>query len=164
MPSNKDKFQPSVRMGEQELKRVMEKLARRAERNNDSLKAARKNERVTLQRPDVPVCVRTGENEFNAYTTPMLDLSEEGVGLLFGRFVHPGSECRVALRKTDRSLNIVEGRVAWCEYYKGSLHRVGVKFDEPIDLAEYSLNMAMANILSSDDADTDESDPRSEAA
>lgn len=157
MSTSTTQFTPSIRLGEHELKRVFEKLARRAERASEPINSSREKPRIQHQRPSIPVAIRTTEeSEYVAYTTPMLDLSETGVGLLFGRFVHPGSECRMALRTTDRELRIVEGRVMWCDYLKGALHRVGVRFDEPIDLADYSLNYAMARAREEAEAGADQ--------
>lgn len=65
------------------------------------------------------------------------DLSEGGLAMLWGTFLHPGTRCSftVVCMETREPLLHAAASVVRCSHLKGSVHDVGVKFDEPIELA-----------------------------
>lgn len=143
---NQPTFVESVRLGERELRRLLTRMARDAQnrQNNDPRRAAERSYRRLLS---VPVVICTGATAAQAYRVPLLDLSATGAGLVFGRFVHPGSAVKIALTTLERKVEVVDGSIAWCTHHDQSLHRVGVAFDEPLDMAKYSLDYAMSDVL-----------------
>ncbi|MEM1166142.1 MAG: PilZ domain-containing protein [Planctomycetota bacterium] len=140
---NDPRFVESVRMGERELRRLLTRMARDAQnRQNDDPRRA--SERAYRRVLSVPLTIRTGAGVAQAYRVPMLDLSATGAGLVFGRFVHPGSEVKLALTTLERKVEVVDGTVAWCKHHDNSLHRVGVQFEEPLEMRKFSLDYAMS--------------------
>lgn len=67
------------------------------------------------------------------------DISETGVSILNGTFIHPGSQCMVVLQQTDGTLSEIRGRVVRCRHVMNHVHEIGVQFDEPIDIHLYLL-------------------------
>lgn len=65
------------------------------------------------------------------------NLSRRGVGFLHGNFVHIGSRCQVHLLRLDRRPEAINGAVARCQHVDGLVHEIGVRFDEPIELAHF---------------------------
>ncbi len=64
------------------------------------------------------------------------DLSAGGLAMLWGTFLHPGTRCAFTIVATGTHEPLVHAtaKVVRCTHLKGSVHDVGVKFDEPIDL------------------------------
>ena len=65
------------------------------------------------------------------------NLSRRGVGFLHGNFVHIGSRCQVHLLRLDNRPQAINGTVARCQHVDGLVHEIGVRFDEPIELAHF---------------------------
>ncbi|MFO0833255.1 MAG: PilZ domain-containing protein [Phycisphaerales bacterium] len=66
------------------------------------------------------------------------DISNGGMGILHGSFVHPGSSCILAIVGKDRAvLCKIKGKVIRCTHVRGSVHDVGIKFDEEVRLELY---------------------------
>jgi DNA-binding response OmpR family regulator len=61
------------------------------------------------------------------------NLSSNGLGFIHGGFVHPKAICQMDLETIDGDLMTIKGRVVSCRHVQGTLHEVGVKFDETID-------------------------------
>ncbi|HZW06051.1 MAG TPA: PilZ domain-containing protein [Phycisphaerales bacterium] len=64
------------------------------------------------------------------------DLSAGGLAMLWGTFLHPATRCAFTVVSSDTHEPLVHAtaQVVRCTHLKGSVHDVGVKFDEPIDL------------------------------
>ena len=64
------------------------------------------------------------------------DLSVGGLAMLWGTFLHSGTRCVFTMVASDthEPLVHVTAKVVRCTHLKGSVHDVGVKFDEQIDL------------------------------
>ncbi|MCL4210815.1 MAG: PilZ domain-containing protein [Phycisphaeraceae bacterium] len=65
------------------------------------------------------------------------NLSIQGISLLHGVFVHPGTRCRVTLTDRKGERRPVDGVVVACRYLRGGVHELGVRFDAIIRLREY---------------------------
>lgn len=78
--------------------------------------------------------VSNGQQE--QHLAPTRNVSRRGMGLLVGNYVYPGTRCQVKLVQANRKTQAVTGTVRHCYYYpgSGSVHVVGVQFDEPIDV------------------------------
>lgn len=69
------------------------------------------------------------------YVVYSFDLSEGGMGVLHGAFLHEGSSCVVKFKTEDGSPIAVEGRVVRCRLIKGRIHEVGIEFTSRQDLS-----------------------------
>ncbi len=67
------------------------------------------------------------------------NLSKGGVGLLHSSFVHPGSLCKIELPNLSGTRDRVDGVIQRCTHRRGTLHELGVRFRQPIDLTRYVL-------------------------
>lgn len=67
--------------------------------------------------------------------SPGRDLSESGIGVFHNSYVHTGVACIVTLRTIDGESVMRTGRVRRCIHLRGSVHEVGIQFDQPLDLS-----------------------------
>ncbi len=67
------------------------------------------------------------------------NLSESGVGLFHGQFIHVGSRCEVIL-KDHKGLVRVPGLVRRCKLLSGKIHDLGIEFDELIPIGDFILS------------------------
>lgn len=68
------------------------------------------------------------------------NISAHGLGFLHGKFVYPGSGCRVMLRTVSGQIQIVEGVVCRCRHLEGRVHEAGMRFKDAIDLSQVILS------------------------
>jgi hypothetical protein len=55
-----------------------------------------------------------------------------------GSFVHPGSAAIIAIVGKDKAILVkFKGKVIRCTHVRGSVHDVGIQFDEPVRLELY---------------------------
>lgn len=99
---------------------------------------------VELRRPD---------GSWEPHAVPTRNLSRRGIAFLTGQFVYPGCECKVHLVSVHNQRVAVAGKVARCRYIQGSgsLHEVGVRFDQGIDVAMFKHGVASLRVLVVDD-------------
>lgn len=103
---------------------------------------------VHLQQP--------GALRFTPYVVKTRNISAGGMAFLHGGYVHVGTSCIVQLIRADGHWSDIPGRVVQCRYLRrGSLHEVGVLFDEPITPAAFaSPNMRLSALLAMTDRST----------
>lgn len=65
------------------------------------------------------------------------NISREGMGLLHSSFVYTGTRCTVFLPHPARGQAAVGGTVVRCRHFRGKIHEIGVRFDQPIDVREF---------------------------
>jgi hypothetical protein len=71
----------------------------------------------------------------STYALAMRDLSRSGLSFLHGCFLHRGTSCEFVLVGSDRApLLRMNGSVVRCEHVRGTIHDVGVRFDQPAPL------------------------------
>ena len=139
---NRPTFVQSVRKTDREVRQMLWRMAKDAERRASD-EHERQEDRIYRQLLSVPVAIKVSEEAHEAYRAPLLDLSGSGAGFVFGRFVHPGAVVKVALHRLDKEVEVVYGTVRWCRLHHGSLHRVGVQWDNPIEIEKFSLDAAV---------------------
>lgn len=65
------------------------------------------------------------------------NLSQWGIALVHGRYVHPNSRCVVTIPAKTGMMYDALGTVRHIRHIQGTIHELGVQFDEPIDLSEF---------------------------
>jgi CheY-like chemotaxis protein len=65
------------------------------------------------------------------------NLSNTGLGLLHGSFIHPGSACAVGLRRLDGGVSVLEGVVRRCVLVECGVYEIGVEFLSRVNAGEY---------------------------
>jgi len=65
------------------------------------------------------------------------DISSGGLGMVHGRFLHPGSKVVCWLRHASKAVVPVTGTIRWCKHVTGMAHMSGVQFDRTINEYEH---------------------------
>lgn len=65
------------------------------------------------------------------------NVSGSGIGLLHNAYVHVGTRCVVYLPHPRRGPTAVPGVVARCQHYQRTVHDIGIRFRDPVDMGEY---------------------------
>ncbi len=69
------------------------------------------------------------------------NISVMGLGFLHGNFLYVGSRAGVQLRlPRNGGFTNAAGRIVRCQHVRGHVHEVGMKFDQPVDLALFIEN------------------------
>jgi len=66
------------------------------------------------------------------------DISAGGMCVLHGGYLHAGSQVRLWVPDRKGHTRQVEGRTVRCSYFQAMIHEVGVMFDEPIRVSEFT--------------------------
>lgn len=64
------------------------------------------------------------------------NISRGGMSLLHNGYIHPGTKCRVELARAAGGTMDCRGSVARCQHRRGTLHEIGIKFDQPVRLRD----------------------------
>ncbi|MFO0830440.1 MAG: response regulator [Phycisphaerales bacterium] len=65
------------------------------------------------------------------------NLSRGGIALLHNSFMHAGSAVVVTLPRLTGGTRDIPGTIKRCQHKRGTMHELGVQFDEEIDLRDY---------------------------
>jgi|GEM_PF-975777 len=65
------------------------------------------------------------------------NLSRWGATLVHGRYIHPDSPCEILIHAENGTWHKQTGTVRHSRHIQGTIHEIGVEFDEPIDLSEF---------------------------
>lgn len=109
----------------------------------------RKGDRFQYRERALMIEFRRPDGVWEPHIAPTRNLSRRGIGLITGQFVYPRTECRVHLVTVHNHRMLVTGRVARCRYIEGtgSLHEVGIRFDQAIDVAMFQSGVASLRVL-----------------
>lgn len=138
----------STRLPQGEVAALMDKLD--ADEGAAPAKAKRKGDRLSYRSTARMVLLDpAGRKEEHCFVVHTRNLSELGVGLLHGGFIHPGTVCRMGMTTLDGAEQEITGKIAWCGYVSGRIHQIGVKFDDPVDPSQFISTASMAASLAS---------------
>lgn len=65
------------------------------------------------------------------------NLSVQGLGILHGGFLHPGTLCELELQTLSGETQRVKGKVRHCKLFTRHVHIIGICLREPLVLSEY---------------------------
>lgn len=65
------------------------------------------------------------------------DFSGGGVSLMHNAYMHPGTPCTVMMPMLGGQYAAMEGKVARCAHFRGTVHVLGVQFDKPINVRDF---------------------------
>lgn len=136
------------RWPEAKLADVLDRLDREGER--DVGPERRIWERYSYRRPDVVMETLHADRSVAGSAQAMgRNIGRCGLSLLNGRFVYPGTGCRLHLRGAQGHERVVDGTVTRCRYVvgSGSLYEVGVQFAQNIDLATLLPHTRLVRVL-----------------
>lgn len=141
-----------LRVDNDTVKRHLDRLDERAGRPRGI--DLRVSERYRYRIGQTTLTLAQGDDQVVSQAAAPRNLSREGIGLLTGRFVYPGTPCRVGLRSLYGQDDASRGRVVRCRYLVGSpsLHEVGIRFNRPIDVELFAADAMLVRILLVDES------------
>lgn len=116
--------------------RALSESVTRAEETADNLRQRSERRRALPDGVRVIAQVSQVGGSCQTQVACIRDLSAGGLALLWGTFLHNGTRCSftVVNSETHAPITGAAGVVVRCAHVKGSVHDVGVRFDEPIDM------------------------------
>lgn len=144
MMSNQPK---NVRKTAEELEAILDALDNGPNKPESGKRIADRygyRKRVVVEFPD--------EGEETHATVVCRNISQTGMAFLAHRFIYPGTRCKIRLVSELKHVQLVTGVVKRCRYVKGtaSVHEVGLKFDQPIDVAMFHRAAVRMRVLLAD--------------
>ena len=70
------------------------------------------------------------------------DLSSSGLGFLHGAYIYGDTPAEIYMQDKSCSLTRISATIVSCVHVKKRIHRVGARFDQPIDLNDFLLSDA----------------------
>ena len=137
----------ALRVDDRTVRRFLDRLDSRAcpSRGMDR----RLSERFDYRVGTVTLGLCTEAGTVTRHLAASRNISRQGVGVLAGQFIYPGTPCRVTLRGMHGRDEIVAGRVVRCHYLSGSasLYDVGMQLDRVIDAARFTARARTIRVL-----------------
>lgn len=70
------------------------------------------------------------------------DLSQSGLGFLHGAYIYEDTYAELYMQHHVNGMTRVPAKIVSCVHVKNRIHRVGAKFEEPINLEDYLMSEA----------------------
>ncbi len=67
------------------------------------------------------------------FIVPTRNLSNTGISILHGGFVHEHTCCEIQIYDGEKPLVRIPAKVVYCRYLRKTAHEIGLRFDKPID-------------------------------
>jgi CheY-like chemotaxis protein len=139
----------TIRLSDEELKAVLDRLAAAEDASKKSL---RQSERFDYRVKSCVVQLKSsGISSTTSYLVPTRDLSAGGMSFIHGGFVYPGTPCVVQLISKFGTWKQVESKVIRCTFVSGSVHEIGVHFNTEINPSEFCSQAVKTRILLAED-------------
>ena len=100
----------------------------------------RKSTRFGLEGQRFTVTIMHPGGSLTASECVLIDVSEGGAGFLYPGFVHNQSSCVAHLHSIDGNEIQIAGSAVWCRFVSRTVHAIGVKWDEPIEVRQFVSN------------------------
>lgn len=115
--------------------------------------ANRHEERFKYRVRELTVEFSDGHGAWRTHACASRNISANGIGVIVGNFVYPGTVCRVTLVSLHNHRALHTGKVMRCRYLPGTvrLHEVGIKFDSPINVGMFHRGATPTHVLVADD-------------
>lgn len=125
-----------IQVTEAERTRLLDKLDMADQQRGKSPRraAARLEYRVR----NIPLSVNHPAGGVGRYIVLGRNLSCGGISLLHSGYLHNGTDCRMALTLPRGGAKTLIGTVVFCRLAAGSIHEIGVRFTEKIDVNEFA--------------------------
>lgn len=92
----------------------------------------RREPRIGYRKPDVLLRVTHPGGTSVEQRVATRNLSSRGISIVYGGFLHIGTECRILLPRFLDGTETITGSVVWCCHLAGPYHSVGVRFAKPV--------------------------------
>lgn len=147
-PSSKDRLVRTLRLDDERIAAILEKLDTGPEHGDAGRRALRYRYRVKglvihMQQPGFSTPV--------PFLVPTRNISASGLSFLHGGFVHKGTRCLVQLITTYGTWANVTASVVRCRFLEGNVHEVAIKFDQEVNPAVYCSAAVQSRVLLAED-------------
>jgi hypothetical protein len=130
-----DELIDTLVLSEEQWRKLSEKLAE----VDSSHTGQRQHPRVSYRKlAQIAVAIQLPDGQWAKYIVRSRNLSSGGIGFIHGAYVHTDSRCRIIIKNLHGRVVCLEGVVRHCQYLCGTAHDVGVQFDTPIELTDYT--------------------------
>ncbi|MEM7229643.1 MAG: response regulator [Planctomycetota bacterium] len=102
----------------------------------DLLPPTRSTVRYDFSRRDLPFTVVHMDGFVSSFLVYGRNISSQGLSILHGGYVHPGTLCRIILPLVVGGGITVEGTIRHCRLVQDSCHEIGIEFDKAIRVRE----------------------------
>lgn len=65
------------------------------------------------------------------------NISQGGLAVFHGHLLYPNTRCTAILRMNARESISPHGTVVYCRHFRGRIHEVGIRFDQPVDITNF---------------------------
>ena len=65
------------------------------------------------------------------------NLSAGGLTAIHGGYIHIGTRCMISMKRLDRTVQSIAGRIVRCSHMQGNLHDLAIQFDKQIDPKQF---------------------------
>ena len=123
----------SIGLGERELTELLDKLEASG---TDGAAAKRDFVRWPFRHVSIKIQIFHPGGAVSAITVACRNLSRAGMSILHSAYLHTGTKCRISLPHPTRGEVTVPGWVARCCHRSGTIHEIGIRFDQHLDVQE----------------------------
>ncbi len=123
----------TIRAGRYELNRLLDAMDAKGAKNT----VDREFMRWGYRQQSVTVELRHPGGTIVRLPVATRNLSNSGIAVLHNSFVHTGSGCAVTLEHQTMGKIKIEGEVTRCQHIGGTVHEIGIRFEQGIDTREY---------------------------
>ncbi|MCC6427023.1 MAG: response regulator [Phycisphaerales bacterium] len=124
----------SVRLDLAKLNALLDELDRRDMQNAN---ANRQYVRWPFRHLHIPLTIAHLGGSRATIRVACRNISCGGISVLHSSYLYPGSRVELTLPHAGGSQVPVKGILARCSHLSGVIHEIGIKFDEPIRIADY---------------------------
>lgn len=139
----------SIPLSDTELDLLLDRLDASEEQSKKSER--RSEDRFPYRKRTTVIEFKRPEGSMTAFLVPTRNLSRNGMCVLHSGFVHEETRCEIQLVTTHNMWQTVEGIIRWCRYVEGRIHHLGIRFDQPIDVAAFCPQAVSRRVLFVDD-------------
>lgn len=127
----------ALRLTKEELQLLLSRLDREAKGSENDLHRRTRRWPLQLQQTVLTLCCSATETK-HLIVVPR-NISVEGLSILHGGFLHPGSHCHVTLRLVSGKPKTISARVTRCRHLEKHVHEIGLIFMKPVDPREFRI-------------------------
>lgn len=125
----------TVKLSNHELEAILHDLNRGHSGTAAASKRKLKRWPLQLQKAVLTLIDSGGRKSHN--TVVPRNLSKRGASVLYGGFVHPGTQCVLSIRCVDGSSRSISAVVRHSRHAKGRLHDLGLEFSQSVDPRDF---------------------------
>jgi CheY-like chemotaxis protein len=133
---NQDLSKTSIAPDHAAVMDAMDEAAEAAAGHDPSPRAKKRSRRMSY-RQQINCSIQHPGGGIATFAVSSRNLSQGGMAFLCNAFIHPGSQCTMALVTPQRQQVTAVGKIVHCHLVRGRIHEIGVKFNRPINLGSF---------------------------